>query len=47
MKKNILENKNLAYFFAITLIFFGVFAKMEYAADTYAVFNFSARELIE
>lgn len=43
MKKN-----NLWYFViytAITLIFFGMLFKMEYATDTYSVFNFNSDEI--
>lgn len=44
--KNILKDKNLWIFSAITLIFFGTFIKMEFATDTYATFSFSKREFM-
>ncbi len=44
--KKIILNKNLYYFIMITFVFFGTFAKMEYATDTYCTLAFSIRETI-
>ena len=45
--KEVLLNKNIWFFTAITLIFFGMLIKMEFAADSYATLTFSVRELID
>lgn len=44
--KNILLNKNLWFFTAITIIFFGILTQMEFAVDTYATLTFSLKEFI-
>ena len=44
--KEVLLNKNIWFFTAITFIFFGMLIKMEFAADSYATLTFSLRELI-
>ena len=43
--KKILKNRELLIYAAITVIFFGVLFKIEYATDTYATFSFSIKEL--
>ena len=44
--KKILTDKNLWIFTAITLIFFGVLIRMEFAVDSYATLTFSNNEFI-
>ena len=44
--KNLLKNNKLYIFLLITLVFFGIFARMEYATDTYSVFEFSTEKLV-
>ena len=43
--KELYNNRKIILFYTmITLIFFGIFAKIEYATDTYATFSFSLNE---
>ena len=44
--KSIFLDKSLWIFSAITLIFFGIFAKMEFAVDSYATLTFSIKGFI-
>jgi hypothetical protein len=37
--RNILENKMLYFFLLITILFFGIYAKVEYATDTYSIYS--------
>ena len=49
MKKKIKElmcNKNIWFFAMVTLLFFGVLFRMEFAVDSYATLTFSTEELI-
>ena len=43
--KNIIKNKEILFYIAITTIFFGVFCSIEYAVDSYATFSFSVQDL--
>ena len=45
--KEALKDKKLYFFFIITLLFFGMFAKMDYATDTYAVIGNDKSEILE
>ena len=45
--KDIFKNRNIWFFSIVTILFFGVLVRVEFATDTYAVFNFSARALFE
>ena len=40
-----MKKKTVIFYTAITLIFFGMLIKLEYATDTYSVFNFSGEEI--
>lgn len=42
--KKIIQDKNLWLFTVITLLFFGILARMEFATDTYATLTFSLKE---
>ena len=41
-----MRKKVIFFYTAITLIFFGLLLKMEYATDTYSVFNFNSKEIL-
>ena len=45
--KIIFSSKELYIFLGITLIFFGIFSNMQYAPDTYAVFNNSLKTTVQ
>ena len=45
MKK--LKDKNLCISLLITLVFFGIFIKMDYATDTYSVLGSSPKEIFD
>ena len=45
--KNFLKDYKLYIFFLITIAFFGTFAKLQYAVDTYSVFTTSTKESIK
>ena len=44
-ENQLIKQKQLIYYTIITLIFFGGLYKLEYATDTYQVFNFTSKEL--
>ena len=44
--KEIVSNKYIYCFTLITLVFFGIFIRMEFATDTYATLSFSLKEFI-
>lgn len=44
--KEALKDKKLYFFFIITLLFFGMFAKMDFATDTYAVIGNDKSEIL-
>ncbi len=45
--KNFFKDYKLYVFFLITIAFFGTFAKLQYAVDTYSVFTTSTKESIK
>lgn len=45
--KDIFKNKDIWFFSIVTILFFGVLVRVEFATDTYAVCNFSAKALFE
>ena len=45
--KKIFTDKNFYIFILITFMFFGIFVKLEYALDTYCVFEMSTKSYCE
>src|SRR5574344_1726485 len=43
--KNTLKDKRIYMFLLITLVFFGIFLKMDFATDTYSVFGDTQRNI--
>lgn len=39
MIKGVLENRILQFFFLISILFFGIYVKVEYATDTYSIYS--------
>ena len=44
--KELLTNRNIWFFTLITVLFFGILLRMEFAIDSYATLTFSMEELI-
>ena len=44
--KNIFKDYKLYIFFLITIVFFGTYAKMQFATDTYSVFAMPTRDIV-
>ena len=44
--KNIFKDYKLYIFFLITIVFFGTYAKMQFAVDTYSVFAMPTRDIV-
>lgn len=44
--KKVLKDKKLYLFFSITLLFFGILNKLEYATDTYSVFSADIKQTL-